>query len=224
MKSKIEYIRPLISNTLIEIEEKLADQKYDFTYYEIWIDYITEFRIDALKNLVNKSNKKLILVTRRLNLEEQILEKSLVLKVIEEFINHKNILIDCDLRQKEELDLIFKINSNKLLLSYHNYTKTPENLDDIIKEMSNFNPYIYKLACFCNTETDALRLLEVGLELKNNDKKNIITGMGAKGKIVRIASALWFNEYNFAPLTKEEETAEGQICIEDLNKIIGIFS
>lgn len=147
------------------------------------------------------------------------MKKNLQEKIIKLLENSDNLL-DLDIKnQKEELDFVRENKlGNKLMVSYHNYDKTPE-LEGIINEIEKFNFSIIKIACFCNEPEDSIKLLQILLKLKRDNKKYIVLGMGDQGKIVRIYGALWGNEMNFAPTCEVEKSAPGQITKKQLEEI-----
>jgi 3-dehydroquinate dehydratase len=55
--------------------------------------------------------------------------------------------------------------------------------------------------------------------LKKENKRCIILGMGEHGMITRIFGTLWGNEMVFAPQTKSEASAPGQLTKQQLATI-----
>jgi len=82
--------------------------------------------------------------------------------------------------------------------------------------MNKHNPDIYKIATMCTSETDALKLLLLQQNLKGQNKRHIVLGMGEFGTITRVFGTLWGNELIYAPLTQEEASAPGQLTKEEL--------
>lgn len=80
-----------------------------------------------------------------------------------------------------------KTKKKKLILSYHNFINTPSfsQIDSIIKQASASKPFITKIACFCNTTADFIRLLDL---CKNQAKSSnlAIIPMGKFSQIGRI--------------------------------------
>lgn len=222
MSNSIKFSRPLITDKVSNLISKVKDTVAEYQYIEVWLDYLSDIDVASFDRILEASDKEFIILTRRQNLEEPKLSKSKRFELLEHAIK-KNLLIDCDLRQKDELELLASKNYNKLLLSYHSYKDTPKDLNSIYKEMNGFKPLIYKFACYCNSLNDSLDLLKLGLMLKSNNNKCIVTGMGENGKLVRLASASWFNEFNFAPISARENTATGQLTINQLTEAIKIL-
>ena len=143
------------------------------------------------------------------------------LKIIN-LLDNSNTLLDLDIAQKEELDY-FKNHKIQVstIISYHNYSETPDDkyLDKIIDRMKRYNPAIYKISTFCKTEKDALRLLQLQQELKKQNKKHIVLGMGKFGTITRVFGTLFGNEMIYAPEKLMESSAEGQLTKDKLKEI-----
>lgn len=218
----INYCLPIINSDKKDILKIINNNKNEFQYFEIWIDYIENIDTAFIKDLKNLLNEKLIIVLRRQNLEKP----QMPLKLKENIINlmhNTNSLLDLDVfDQKDELQLIkSKKLSIKILLSYHNYRETPADseLNNIIDTMKKYNPTILKLATFCTIKNDAIRLLELLLYLKEQQIACIILGMGKEGAITRIFGTLWGNEMIFAPLSTSESSAPGQLTKMQLESI-----
>jgi len=100
------------------------------------------------------------------------------------------------------------------IVSYHNFSETP-NLDPIYESMRKIPAFGYKIATFCNSSLDTLRLLVFG---KKNPSLSVIA-MGEKGAFGRILGPILGNTFNYGALSKEHLTAPGQYTIEDLSQI-----
>ena len=85
--------------------------------------------------------------------------------------------------------------------------------------MRTANAKIYKIALMCKTETDALKILVMQQVFKEYGLKHIVIGMGERGLMTRILGTLWGNELIYAPKTKSEASAPGQLTKGELEKI-----
>ena len=130
-------------------------------------------------------------------------------------LNHSQVLLDLDISiQSSELEYIFSNHQKiQVITSYHNYEKTPTlaRLKRVIDTMSKYNPYMYKLATYCKDEHDALRLLQLLLDIKSTGTRVTVVGMGHHGQITRLFGTIWGNQITFAPRTQEEASAPGQL-------------
>lgn len=225
----MKYCLPIIKESKDEILQMISENP-DYDFYEIWLSYIKDLDADFIWNISEEYKGKLIFLFRKQNLEKSGLEKQLKEKIIKLIENSKNFL-DLDINdQKDELEFISEACelklfnkeklSNKLIISYHDYSETPD-VEKIAEDIEKFNPGIIKVATFCKTPEDSIKLLTLLLRLKKENKKFIILGMGKEGLIVRIFGALWGNEMNFAPIDDDSKSAEGQLTKEKLEKILG---
>jgi len=209
-----KYCLPIIRNRKKDVLEVIHANITDYSYFEVWLDYIDDFDDMFIEQLMKLLREKLILLFRRRNFEKVSIDSEKRLKVIS-LLKNSQSLIDLDIvNQKEELDYI-KNNGLKVktIVSYHNYEKTLENekLREIIDTMDKYQPTIYKIATMCVKETDALKLLQLLLDLKKRNLKYIVLGMGEFGMITRIFGTLWGNEMTFAPKVANEHSAQGQL-------------
>lgn len=219
---RIKYCLPIIKETKEEVLKEISENS-DYDFYEIWLAYIADLDTDFIWKISEEYNGKLIFLLRKQNLEKSDMEKDLREKIVKLLENSDN-LIDFDVTyQSWGLDYI-KANKlgNKTIASYHNYNETPDmtELEKICKNMEEYKPEIFKVSTFCKTSEDALKLLNLTLVLKKENKKFIVLGMGDEGKIVRIYGALWGNVLNFAPVSENEKSAKGQIIKKELEEIL----
>lgn len=217
----IRYCLPVIKNSKQQVLPALKTQGYDF--YEVWLDYIQDSDERFIAELAEKFAGKIIFVFRRQNLEKIKLSLDKRLAVIS-VLSRFDVLLDLDfLTQQEELNFLRQKNYNiRLILSYHNYKKTPglNHLLRLTDKMKKYNPDIFKIATFCKNEADSLKLLNLLLILKKQKKKFIISGMGKNSLITRIFGVLWGNELNFTPVKLKEKSAEGQLTKRRLENIL----
>jgi 3-dehydroquinate dehydratase type I len=217
-----KYCLPIIKNRKLDSLEIINDSLDDYDYFEVWLDYVDGIDETFVSQLVELLGGKLIVVFRRQNLETMTLDVAQRLAILNQ-LQGTAALVDLDLTsQQAELDHINQSGSGvKAIVSYHNYQETPDTvqLSAIIDTMAKYRPTIYKLATLCDTREDALRLLRLQLELKARGLSVIISGMGEHGAITRIFGTLWGNEMVFAPLTKLEQSAPGQLTRRQLEII-----
>jgi len=219
---KTIYCLPIIKPSITEVIQTI--NKYpDYDVYEVWVDYIH----DNLFSIFKKMENKLLFCFRRKNGEPIQMPFEKRKEIINNSID-KNILIDCDIKQqKEDLEYINSLPASRqriinLIASYHNYKNTPnENeLDKLVTTMKKYNPEIYKIAAYCQSPEDAVRLMRLLIQLKKQNKKAIVLGMGEYGKITRVFGALYGNEITFTPASNNEGSAQGQLTKEQMEIII----
>ena len=106
-----------------------------------------------------------------------------------------------------------------LVLSYHNFQETPENLIEILSELTSLNPKVVKIAVMANTEQDVLDLMNFtrGFKTLNPEQEYVTISMGKVGKVSRITSDVTGSSWSFASL--DEASAPGQISLSSMKKI-----
>lgn len=218
---------PIIKPTIPEVQQIIEGNKNNFDLFEIWIDYLVDDFSDIcifITDLSKRFAKRIIIVFRRKNAEPITMLFEKRKEIIS--LGKDTIFIDLDIEtQQEDLEFAKQTKVKTIIASFHDYKKTPRTsvLVEIIKKMALFQPTIYKIATFCETEKQAIALLHLLLNLKEEKKDVVILGMGGKGIITRIFGSLWGNEIIFTPENIEEQSAPGQLTKEQLEQIFTII-
>jgi len=216
---RIEYCLPIIKKSKKEVLDTVAKYRNEFELLEIWLDPIKDIDAAFVDKLIYMLQDKLILLFHRSDKIQTTISKELKEKILD-LLDDQKSYIDLDLSEKEEIAYLKKKQIKvKTIISYHNYVETPVDLMEKIKLMDVISPAVYKIATMCNNETDALKLLLLQQNLKAQNKKHIVLGMGEFGTITRVFGTLWGNEIIYAPVTKKEASAPGQLTKQELEKI-----
>lgn len=119
--------------------------------------------------------------------------------------------------RKELIDFAHRNNCD-VIISYHNFTKTPEikELNAIIKECFAFGADITKIVTKARKNIDNSRILS----LYNNPGRIIAFCMGNLGKLTRIIGPFLGAEFTFAAMDEGEATAPGQIKYSSIKNIM----
>ncbi|HEU8565740.1 TPA: type I 3-dehydroquinate dehydratase [Streptococcus pneumoniae] len=106
-----------------------------------------------------------------------------------------------------------------LVLSYHNFQETPENMMEILSELTILNPKLVKVAVMAHTEQDILDLMNYtrGFKTLNPEQEYVTISMGKVGKVSRITADVTGSSWSFASL--DEVSAPGQISLASMKKI-----
>lgn len=103
----------------------------------------------------------------------------------------------------------------KEILSFHDFSGIPQNLEEIFDEMASKSPSVAKIALRPKTADDVERASALH---DRSDVDKIIIAMGELGKETRIDRR---NYITFGPLYEKEATAPGQLTVEGLAKELG---
>lgn len=106
-----------------------------------------------------------------------------------------------------------------LVLSYHNFDETPENLMESFSELTALAPRVVKVAVMPQSEQDVLDLMNYtrGFKTLNPEQEYAIMSMGKLGRVSRFAVDVFGSSWSFASL--EQASALGQVALTDMKHI-----
>lgn len=198
---------------------------------------LIEVRVDHFKNpvdsnfikLVKNIDSKTILTVRKPSEGGKFpFDENERLEIIKKCINAKPYAIDLEFSIKEDkliqLIQLSKRNQVKVILSYHDFKKTPEvnQMKKIILEAAEMKVDYVKIIGTALSLEDNLKLLNLPHFAKEKDIQIITFAMGHKGTISRTLSPIFGAAFTFAAL--DEPTAPGQIPIETMKKNLETFT
>jgi 3-dehydroquinate dehydratase type I len=113
-----------------------------------------------------------------------------------------------------------KEQGSKIIISHHNMLSTPTltELEKTFNRNLEFKGDIYKIVTTAKSIEDSLITLNF-LNSASRNFKIVCFAMGDYGKISRIASPFFGGFFTMASIKKGDETARGQLTIDDLKKI-----
>jgi 3-dehydroquinate dehydratase I len=215
---------PLKTSSESELVKKLQKVPKNFLV-EIWVDNLN---LKAEKILSLSRHKKIIVnKPKREKGTWSGSEKERIARLIE-FISpltaYIDIGIDTDIKLIKQLAAEVKKSPAKLIVSYHDFKKTPalDDLDKIIQKAKKLRADIVKIATYARTKSDNIRLMQL------YDKHKIpliVLAMGPLGKISRINNLYFGAHINYIALDQKDKTANGQLTLSEyklLKKIIKI--
>lgn len=188
--------------------------------------------LKALKVLQGAIEKIPLIFTCRIHTEGGFkkLSQEERLKLITAAIESEGIdIVDIELCNErafvETVRKTAKANSSKLILSYHNFTDTPDEnvIIDKLVQAQDMGADIAKVAVMPKNYADVLTLLSATLKARTGEVKlPIVTmSMGAEGGVTRLAGGLFGSDITFA--IGKESSAPGQIPISDLRKAMDVL-
>lgn len=213
MQNKTKYCLPIQAKTVEEIAEKISKEA---DIIEIWLDHLKEIDFAKLKSLRRNVGKPFLYVCK--GKREKGLFRGTEKERIEVLINATSCgdYIDVDIRTDKALIKKLALSAKKLIISYHNFEKTPKNLVRTYDKMRGLKPDVIKFSTKINKSNDIGELFKLIIKAEADNQPIITLGMGEKGKITRILAPQAGNYLYYAPLNKEEATAPGQIVYDEL--------
>ena len=200
---------------------KIALSKSD--YAEVRFDFLKREQIPETLEIIKKELNKTVCTLRpkteggKFSGNEK--ERIAILKLIAEY---NPFLLDVEfntLKRNGDLVKYLKSTKTKLLVSWHDFKKTPNSseLKKKISQMGKFSSNV-KIVCTAKSTDDSTRMLEL---YSKKGKTNLISfAMGDYGRISRILCLYLGSPYTYVSLGKA--VAPGQFSIDEVKKITNL--
>lgn len=200
---------------------RIALKKSD--YAEIRFDYLKAEQIPQVLETVKKDLKKIVCTLRpeteggKFAGKEK--ERLSILKLIAEY---NPFLLDIEfntMKQNKNLVKYLKTTKTKLLISEHNFKKTPSltELKKKLNQMSKVSSNV-KIVTTAKSTEDSTRVLQ--LYSKKENINLIAFTMGNPGRVSRILSLYLGSPYIYVSLGKP--VAPGQFSLDEVKRIINL--
>jgi len=200
---------------------RTALTKSDFV--EVRFDFLKAEQVPEAIEIIKKDLNRIVCTLRpkaeggRFTGSEK--ERISILKLIAEYTPY---LLDIEfntLRKNPALAKVLKTTNTKLLVSWHDFKKTPSNaeLRNKMNQMSKFSSNI-KIVSTAKSTDDSTRMLEL---YSKKGKNNLISfAMGDLGRISRILCLYLGSPYTYVSLGKA--VAPGQFSVDEIKKITNL--
>lgn len=201
-----------------EAHEQIAEAQREADLVEIRLDYFTELNETAIKKLKESCTIPIIL-TLRDSTQGGYYQGTEVsrLEMIRKFAALKPDYLDIESHVSNHF--VEEISQNfpkvKLIISYHNFKSTPQDIEAIYKSLLAKKAHLYKIAVTAENTLQALQLLKW---LRESNRNVIAVSMGACGQISRILGPIFGNTFTYACLDKNQSTAPGQLTVKELKE------
>lgn len=200
---------------------KVALKKSD--YVEVRFDFLNIEQIPETLESIKKDLNKIVCTLRPKTEGGKFLgnekERSAILKLIAEY---NPFLLDVEfntLKRNSSLRKYLKSTKTKLLVSWHDFKKTPSSseLKKKMNQMSKFSSNV-KIVSTAKSVNDSNRMLEL---YNKKGKNNLISfAMGDLGRISRILCLYLGSPYTYVSLGKP--VAPGQFSVDEVKKITNL--
>ena len=213
---------PIVGPGMQQALKDLHDAESYADLIELRLDLIKE---SDLKQLIDKSRKPVI-VTNRSKKEggqykgsEQTRVRSLY-QAMEFGSNY----IDIEASTPRELlqPILETECQTKKILSYHNFSLTPDNLEDFFSIMAETPADIIKIVTYAKEITDNVVIFNLLRKAQKESKPLIAFCMGDFGEISRILTTIMGGYLTFGALDSGKESAPGQITASNLKNVYRI--
>ena len=215
----------IAENSPKKIKNKLKDSLKKSDYVEVRLDFLKAKQVPETLEIIKTDLKKIVCTLRPTNEGGKFTgtekERVAILKLIAEY---NPFLLDVEfntLNKNKELSKYLKSTKTKLLVSWHDFKKTPKTaeLKNKIKKMTKFSNNV-KIVSTAKSVDDATRMLEL---YNKKGKNNLISfAMVDEGNISRILCLYLGCPYTYVSFGKA--VAPGQFSVDEVNKIINLKS
>lgn len=205
---------PKIKEALNQIH--LASSQADLL--EFRLDLLQESSLEEIKKLKQATSLPVIFTLRPESQGGKFIgSENARLYCLEELLKAEPEFVDLEYTVSSEF--VKKVRQTfpktKIIVSYHNFEKTPDNIAEILAEMQTLSGDYYKVAVMACSTLDTLRLASFS---KKAGKNVIAVSMGEKGQVGRILSPLLGNPWTYASLDESLSVAPGQLSLKALQK------
>jgi 3-dehydroquinate dehydratase/shikimate dehydrogenase len=104
----------------------------------------------------------------------------------------------------------------KLIVSFHDFEKTPEDLESTARKMAALEPFLVKVACQARGTADLTRLITLQ---KTFPSPLAVIAMGEFGEPLRILYRRYGGRLTFVSLQAGLESAPGQVTVEEMVRL-----
>ncbi|MBI5475909.1 MAG: type I 3-dehydroquinate dehydratase [Ignavibacteriales bacterium] len=211
-------------NSMQEAISQLRKHRDPSDLIEVRIDGIHDLK---LERLLRQPRPRLIITNRRKTEGGKFTGSAdRQFEILSEAIDFGAEYIDVE--QSWGNNFLKKIQSiagrTKIILSYHNYKETPDNLFKIYNSMRKSGFSILKIATTANDILDNKKIFSLLNRSKSDGIKLIGICMDEFGQISRILGGVYGGYLTFASPNNDETTASGQISYDDMDSVFNVGS
>ena len=207
----------------IKIKKNLKEALRKSDYVEVRFDFLKANNIPKTLEIIKKDIKKTVCTLRPKSeggkFEGSEKERISILKLIAEY---NPFLLDVEyntIKKNKELDKYLKTTKTRILISWHDFKKTPKSIElkNKMFQMAKFSNNV-KIVTTAKSVEDSVRVLQM---YKNNGKTNLIAfAMGDNGRMSRILCLYLGSPYTYVSLGKP--VAPGQFSVDEMKKITSL--
>lgn len=139
-------------------------------------------------------------------------DEAIRLGMLEDACLHGADYVDVEFRAYKD----FNRRQAKLIVSFHDFEKTPEDLEATARKMAALEPFLVKVACLPRGIADLIRLVRLQ---KSFPTPLAAIAMGDYGEPLRVLASRYGGWLTFVSLQPGFESAPGQITLEEMVRL-----
>lgn len=209
-------MRPCVIVTESNIKRAISIAE-KFSIAEIRMD-ICQFRSQYLSEIFSLPIETIATYREADSTNASVQKMEQLKKAISAGATYIDVELTLNNQQRDDLISFAKGYSAKVIISYHNFDKTPSRneLKEIIDQSRQIGADIVKIATKVNFRDDCLNLLN----LYQGEENIVAFGMGEDAKFTRITSLFLGAPFTYVHYISGSKTAEGQIGYKEFEAII----
>ncbi len=217
---------PVIANDTEGAVSKISEAEKYADICEIRLDLMASYNLDE----IIKAAQKPVIVTYRSEKEggKGVVDPSAVADLLITAAQKNAEYIDVELTMPDELrDRVIRNKGNsQIIISTHNMENTPsgDDLNILLEESIRAKADIVKIVTMAISPDDNLRMLDLVSRANKRGFKIIAFCMGAEGRMSRVFSLLLGGYLTFTSLETGEESAPGQIPVNEMKRLLEYFA
>ncbi len=210
------------------VVEAILPMQQQLDVVEIRLDGMRDPRIDAYIEALDLP----LLVTNRPTWEggqfagEENERIDILCQAIEAGARYVDMELGCDIVLQTQILTTARQNGTRVIVSNHDFHLTPstDTLETTLKRMQESGAGIGKIVTTAQSPADTLRVLNIQQKALAHGFPLSAFAMGPAGKISRLATLYLGGFMTYAALSKEQATAPGQLCLEDLHALLNLLN
>ncbi len=209
-------MRPCVIVTESNIKRAISIAE-KFSIAEIRMD-ICQFRSQYLSEIFSLPIETIATYREADSTNASVQKMEQLKKAISAGATYIDVELTLNNQQRDDLISFAKGYGAKVIISYHNFDKTPSRneLKEIIDQSRQIGADIVKIATKVNFRDDCLNLLN----LYQGEENLVAFGMGEDAKFTRITSLFLGAPFTYVHYISGNKTAEGQIGYKEFEAII----
>ncbi len=217
---------PIIAKGTEDALEKISEAQKHADILEVRLDLMASVQLDQITGAA----KKPVIVTYRSEKEggKGSANSCAVADLLIAAANENADYIDVELSLPSELrnKIIQNRGNSRIIISTHIMDNTPsgDELNILLEDSISANGDIVKIVTMANSPDDNLRMLDLVSMAHKRGIKIIAFCMGAAGRMSRVFSVLMGGYLTFTSLEPGDESAPGQIPVNEMRKLLGFFT
>ena len=212
---------PIVETTVEKARRSIGEAHQWADLIELRVDYLRE---PDLKSLMDGGGKSFIVTNRRKEEGGRYEgDERKRFRILREAVALGAEYVDIEMKSEPSLlqDLISNKKSTRMILSFHNFQKTPSprELGRLYDRMVQWGPDVIKITTLATSWEDNFKVLSLIPYARRKKQKIVAFCMGEKGRMSRIFAPLMGAAWTYGSLSRSRVSAPGQLTAEEMKEI-----